>query len=82
MKVVSIFDRRFRGRLALLGITQRRFCEIAEVSYVSLRTWLQMPTLPQSARKIISKGLGVDDSWIDSDSLEDVGEGLDVICKK
>ena len=82
MKVVGMFDRRFRGRLAMMGLTQQSFCDMIGVSYMGLRNWMKMSALPPAARHAISRGLGVNDSWLDSKTFDDVGEGLDALCNK
>ena len=82
MKMTGMLDRRIRGRLALMGTTQGDFCEQLSISYVGFRKWLTLSQLPETARKRLAEGVGVPLSWLDSESLENVGDGLDALCQR
>jgi len=81
MKLAGILDRRVRGRISLMGLTQREFCKIVGVSYVTFRAWMsRWPNMPVADRERLCGALCVTNEWLDSESLEDAGDGLNALC--
>lgn len=78
-KQAKVLERRVKGRAAMMGLSLTAVAKLGGVSLQSLVGWLSSGQLTGKARRVLKYALAVDDDWLDSESFEDVGNGLNVL---